>query len=137
MIQQTKERNLEDIIENACEWIKALASNEFSQTQGRMKDMDGFCCLGVARHITDFGDVVHPQYELDLSELEWFEKEFLGLRDSEGYHVSAPVSLIRYNDERGYTFPMIAAALLCELESFFEDDVAAGVEDYFFNGGAA
>ena len=28
-------------------WIKALLSGEYSQTQGRLKNRDGYCCLGV------------------------------------------------------------------------------------------
>ena len=34
--------------DNARKWVAALRSGEFEQAQGRLKDGDAYCCLGVA-----------------------------------------------------------------------------------------
>jgi len=35
------------------EWVKALRSGEYKQTDGFLKDDDRFCCLGVLADIVD------------------------------------------------------------------------------------
>jgi len=118
-------------VERAVEWIEELAANEFNQRTCRLGSVDeGFCCLGVAQYLhrdycwSDEG----PDYS-DNSYLDFYGK--LGLRGG------AQHELGRMNDLRGLSFPEIAQRMLSNPYEFFTDSVAEGIEDYFFNGGAA
>ena len=49
-------------------WIAALRSGEFRQTKDNLHSHDGFCCLGVLRHIADPADERTEEYEQLLSD---------------------------------------------------------------------
>ena len=36
-------------------WVVALESGEYDQTRGRLRDEDGFCCIGVACDLSGLG----------------------------------------------------------------------------------
>lgn len=123
--------DLNEKIQNAVEWIEALAADEYGQTTRVLGSLErGFCCLGVARHecfVKDSGD--------DLLSLAGARD--MGLYSGFGRpctikkydHLPALVSL---NDEAGYTFPQIAQHLLSNLTAYFRPDVAEGIAEYFW-----
>lgn len=41
--------------ENIRKWVEALRSGKFQQTNGALRDLDGYCCLGVACEVSGLG----------------------------------------------------------------------------------
>lgn len=41
-------------------WVKALRSGEYKQTNGTLRDQDGFCCLGVLCEVAVKEGVIAP-----------------------------------------------------------------------------
>lgn len=98
-------------------WVEALRSGEYKQTQGRLRNHDGFCCLGVLCDVLfpedwkfTLGRCSHNDYSHVLPPKVLREA---GLQESNpiviGYSLSAhhDSSLASYNDE-GKTFEEIA-----------------------------
>jgi hypothetical protein len=89
-------------------WVKALRSGEYEQTQARLHDEDGFCCLGVLL------DVEHSfDWEWDEYAKCWcIDGNHIHLPGFEFNHeyklsVSEEETLAGMNDD-GCTFPEIA-----------------------------
>jgi hypothetical protein len=102
------------------DWIKALRSGEFHQTNGRLKKNDArsdgqpaYCCLGVAAcvlglkwHPDNYGDYVTDERgEMYEASLPPEVLEDVGL---DGFKESVLVSL---NDQHSFSFTMIADIL--------------------------
>jgi hypothetical protein len=94
--------------------IKALRSGQYAQTQERLQDEHGYCCLGVmcavfeketGRSLDRDGDTGHMEGE-DLDAQEGVRR-WVGLSDSEGRN-TIDQSLVLLNDSQGYTFSKIA-----------------------------
>lgn len=104
------------------EWVEALRSGDYPQTTGMLRNTDkgvvGYCCLGV---LCDLYQKSNPPLSWD----EWSNGvpvdkvyEWAGVDPGKGFFSvvdGRPVSLIRYNDERLYTFPMIADVIEAQL----------------------
>jgi hypothetical protein len=99
-------------------WVSALRSGDYKQTQGRLHDENGFCCLGVLCDLyrkenqLEWEPSIHSDAymfqnmvaDLPLSVVEW-----AGVEDSNPYvYVNGgPFTLADFND-RGSTFNEIA-----------------------------
>ena len=77
--------------ENAKKWVEALRSGKYSQCEGTLQNVEGYCCLGVACDVYEKEAEVklprnkHGFYELDtLSGGFKVVRDWLGLVDSEG-----------------------------------------------------
>ena len=82
--------------ENRKKWLDALRSNNFKQTKSALKDEEGYCCLGVACHISDLGfwkfDEYNDNYnfhvkgtdETNNSVLPPIVTDWLGITDNTG-----------------------------------------------------
>jgi hypothetical protein len=90
-------------------WIDALRSGKYKQTQGTLKNDEGFCCLGVLCDLArlDGG----PHWEKDWTEnyflnnfgdLPKVVKEFMGLDEGD------VARLINKNDNQEQSFEQIA-----------------------------
>jgi len=146
MSEELEGFDTEDKIEQACEWIIALAADDYFQTTGVMhKNVHdntieswvvnynpsyGMCCLGVLR------SMAHPDIpELDEkspeeSELAWSEPAPWE-REQYGIHLKGLGRLVMFNDEDQLTFPEIAKELVAAPKQFFHKAVAEGVAEYF------
>jgi len=144
----------EDQVEQACEWIVALAQNDFEQTTNVMcRGVDGdsvaswvadfapesgMCCLGVLRSMAHpdvpegdkDGAFIEPAYLLDSTEPAVWEREEYGLTNL------GVTYLVGYNDMVMLSFPQIAAKILAQPHNHFVQEVAEGIEEYFFGGGS-
>ena len=119
-------------------WLAALESGEYSQTAGVLRDSKGFCCLGVACHLSrkakivdknKLGFYVYGDAEGDASmgRLPYKVQKELGL-----YHIDgSPCGLVRVvegeiisladlNDKEDYTFAQIADHLRTYPQHYFE-----------------
>jgi hypothetical protein len=98
--------------------LKALRSGEYAQTQERLQDEYGYCCLGVmcavfeketgrtlARTVLRDDDIERIEGE-DLDAQEGVRR-WVGLSDAEGGSTNN-TSLVQLNDSEGYTFLEIA-----------------------------
>jgi hypothetical protein len=140
--------DIEDQIELACEWIKSLASNEYSQQRGSMhQDYDlhinrdaeytdcspsgKMCCLGVLRSMAHptlpEPDSEYEKFEYDTSEPDTWERLWYGIRN-EGI-----IKLVEFNDADYDSFPTIARRILTDADAIYEKAVADGIKEYFFD----
>tara|TARA_R110000744_G_scaffold216854_1_gene335561 strand:- start:156 stop:524 length:369 start_codon:yes stop_codon:yes gene_type:complete len=110
--------------------IKALRSGEYEQTKETLQDEKGYCCLGVmcavfeketgrplarsrASTLLSPSDIAHIEGEsLDAQE---GVQRWVGLSDSAGMSTGNN-SLVRLNDDKGYTFSEIADFIESEPE---------------------
>lgn len=113
-------------------WIAALESGEFSQTQNRLRDDDGYCCLGVLCELAVQRGVIEPAKKLhedsdtfcyDDAEvvLPTSVMEWAGLQSDSGslstgisiwdHYSFKAVSLAQLNDEANYDFKQIAQVI--------------------------
>ena len=93
-------------------WIEALRSGRYEQTEGKLRDGDGFCCLGVLCDISgvsewdDTGRYDGEDHTLPDSVQRWAGlgscSPVLGPRS--GY----PQDVTHYNDDLGFSFEQIA-----------------------------
>lgn len=74
------------------QWVEALRSGEFSQTTGRLRDNEGYCCLGVLcalvadqtgdwddTYYTSNGQEYYPSGKvLELAEIPWADPDLAG-----------------------------------------------------------
>jgi|SRR6185437_2598790 len=100
-------------------WVEALRSGAFDQTQGTLRDNNGFCCLGVACNIIDhnrwaeenkWGEFFYEFPTGEKASADW-SKEFC---DSVGLPYNTMDLLTQMNDN-GSTFEAIA--------DFIEDEL--------------
>ena len=63
---------LEEQKQHRQEWIKALRSGDYKQTNGNLRDENGYCCLGVACDISGLG--VWKKYRNALYEYNSIEE---------------------------------------------------------------
>jgi hypothetical protein len=106
--------------------LKALRSGKYAQTQERLQDVHGYCCLGVMCAVfeKETGRTLKRTILID-DDIERIEGEdldaqdgvrrWVGLSDSEGGSTSNP-SLVQLNDSEGYTFLEIADFIESEPE---------------------
>lgn len=106
-------------------WVKALRSGKYKQTNGKLRDERGFCCLGVAC------EVVGMKAQKNRHGEYLYGKQFgitpetarraIKLRNSNGTPCSGDVSfsLTELNDEKGYSFSQIADVLEQSPEAYF------------------
>lgn len=87
-------------------WVAALRSGQYEQTQRTLKDLRGYCCLGVLCAVTNPNGWSDGEwfYEKDGSESE-LPKTF---RKAIGMSYSQEEELIRLNDEEQVDFTVIA-----------------------------
>ena len=96
-------------------WMTALESGEYKQTRSRLRDANGFCCLGVACDVSGLGEW------RKLSGLDKFEfRTSYGARADLGLPFSVREQLgishddnradrlVELNDHEGKTFAEIA-----------------------------
>jgi len=98
-------------------WVDALRSGEYQQTQERLHDENGFCCLGVLCDL--YGKENNVEWEpsthngnvyifqnmvavLPLSVVEW-----AGVEDSNPY-VNGGIGTLSGLNDKGFTFNEIA-----------------------------
>ena len=145
-----QEYDVEEQVEEACEWIVALAQDDFEQTTNVMcKGVDGnsvaswvakstpesgMCCLGVLRSMShpdvpeeDESGEYDPAYVLDNSEPNKWERAEYGLTNP------GVAFLVGYNDTYKLSFPQIAFKILEQPDKHFVQEVAEGIEEYFFD----
>lgn len=105
----------EQIVANRKKWIKALRSGKYKQTSARLRDKEGFCCLGVACDLA-FKDLnKKPVYEpcwgrytydnssgvLPITVQEWLGVKDENINTNRGYATEM-------NDDKKYNFKKIA-----------------------------
>ena len=98
-------------------WVVALRSGDYKQTKGKLKDANGYCCLGVlcdiSRKETGFG-IEHNEAREILGETI---RKWSGLTFCSGDRVTIDdikTSLADHNDD-GATFLQIADAIEAQL----------------------
>lgn len=112
--------------EIALRWAKALRSGKYRQTRARLKNEEGFCCLGVLCSISKKGRWVQSgseQYryrptglpeEANGTEIPETIQEWAGMK-SGGGSITLPelgaTSLAELNDTRRYSFKQIAEVI--------------------------
>lgn len=119
--------------DNARKWIEALRSGKYNQTQSRLHDNDGYCCLGVACDLYNKENpgILHVE---EMKLIDGFKTRYnglstvlpdqvtvwLGLAQCDGdYKESGQrMSLVEKNDN-GYTFAQIADIIESEPEGLF------------------
>lgn len=80
-------------------WVKALRSGKFEQTDGTLKDKDGYCCLGVACHLLGIADRALEKTT------EGYGQTWLA---PQGFSLEASETLASMNDD-GKSFRAIAS----------------------------
>lgn len=118
--------------ENVKKWVNALRSGNFSQTKSKLKDDNGYCCLGIACELyaeengLDWKyDDLYGGYVFD-GELETLPDSvvtWLGLGTANGTFVEPEkdyqtVTLSELNDT-GYDFDYIADVIESDPEQLF------------------
>lgn len=102
---------------NIAKWIVALRSGLYQQTQGVLKDLIGYCCLGVACAISKLGQWNPDDYYTNglglgsASALPDFVQEWLGLSLRNPTVSLSGISAQNANDGLGWTFAQIADGL--------------------------
>lgn len=129
------ELDLEDVIDNCVEWIKALADSSYPRAVGYLFGSDGaMCCLGVGRAIVNNSARINNKSDKVLNE---HQKDWLGLRCVGGapawFASDDLYPLTILNDDFNYSHPKIAGMILSQPHVYLKDEIAEGVLDYFFN----
>ena len=62
------------------QWLKALRSGAYQQTRGRLKDLDGYCCLGV------LCDILQPELWVEEEVGKFSMQNFVGVLPSDVRH---------------------------------------------------
>lgn len=114
---------------NRGKWVAALRSDEYQQTTGRLRDENGYCCLGVACDVArseGLGDWDGNHFDTQCGQedqvLTRDVADWLGLANSNGGLTTAGAdafrgvepedfltsNLAKLNDDDGLTFDAIA-----------------------------
>jgi hypothetical protein len=124
----------QELTPNQTQWIAALRSGNYAQTTGRLHDIKGFCCLGVAavEFLTDDVKVEHShgmyytRYEGETAEAPLYVIMALSLNDSCGASSEEDDEpLVRLNDD-GKTFSEIADILEANPGHYFKATTQTG-----------
>jgi hypothetical protein len=106
--------------EQFLKWIAALRSGKYPQTQNRLQDKKGYCCLGVAckvlipeneLEVDCFGEMLGTMPNDQTYAPEWLKSII------DNFYSNA--NLILLNDKLFYTFEQIAE----KLELFYEEQL--------------
>lgn len=111
---------------NAKKWVEALRSGEFKQVKGRLKTVDGYCCLGVVCELAIKAGVpvgvgaigLLPTFEGETARLPKGVRDWIGLRDAYGSYDGDSTSLSHENDH-GKSFAEIADIIESEPAGLF------------------
>lgn len=101
------------------QWIDALRSGEYQQTKGKLRNSNGFCCLGVLTDLYVKETNQEWTYSKQDEKYEYLDCGFtlpekvmvLADLDEEDPKICTEDSgctLAHYNDSKGYTFNQIA-----------------------------
>lgn len=115
-------------------WLRCLEEDGMPQTRGRLRNEEGYCCLGVACFLYEHyhGKPIHPtgfgRFEgYTLGQVGAPVSDWLGLRDGCGhpkgwYEQLGPLlPLTSLNDIEEYTFPQIAAVIRKNPRAYFKE----------------
>lgn len=119
--------------EIADRWVEALESGKYPQTKGRLRDSDGFCCLGVLCELAVADGVAKSEEhklrsfsqwryqdatggDLSFSRLPVVVKEWAGMNSEGGTRSGRKRKLWELNDNSGYSFKRIAKVIRNEYE---------------------
>lgn len=95
-------------------WILALRSGKYTQTQGRLQDHNGYCCLGVACKVLIPKELlrVNPQGVLigEMPKDQTHAPKWLLTIERE-YYKKTGFGISYMNDLEGLSFPEIADRL--------------------------
>lgn len=130
------------------EWIDALRSGEFGQSEGVLQDIDGFCCLGVACHVL----IPREKLKLEYDEMnimagsapqeqpaspKWLNKI------NKDFHKRTGVSLMDMNDNGFFKSDVVAESddLVVDQDVYNEhfrgnftfEEIAQHLEDVYIN----
>lgn len=101
----------------ARKWAAALASGEYKQTTGKLREGDTFCCLGVLcnLHAQEHPEIAAEEKHKGLYlgadvELPALVQEWAGMASSSG-RFDGTRCLIDLNDDEDKTFPEIAKVI--------------------------
>lgn len=113
---------------NQQKWVDALRSGDYKQTNGRLRDNNGFCCLGVGCEIFDVRKECFMPEEIwkygnensvEVAPIELINA--LSLHDNIGtIHGPFPNDLANLNDN-GFTFAEIADFIEREPQFVFRE----------------
>jgi len=104
--------------ENAQRWVAALRSGEYTQTTGRLRNGDAFCCLGVACDLFDSSQWTRDyDYEFDRYGVPDSVRDSLGLRDNAGANDNC--ASLAYHNDTGSSFADIADIIESEPPGLF------------------
>lgn len=100
----------------AKDWVRALRSGKYKQTNNRLKrmDPDEYCCLGVACDVSGFGKWVNHGYSnyYRIGDTKGAgSKLAYKVRKALGISTKFEARLIELNDVESYGFPEIADAI--------------------------
>lgn len=101
---------------NQEKWLKALESDEFSQTKGRLQCDDSYCCLGVACRVAG---VKGPLLDATLTGHPDV-MSFLRLTTVCGFSKNHTLHSLTYMNDEGKTFKEIAAVVRAYPEAYFD-----------------
>lgn len=119
--------------ENAQRWVEALRSGDFDQATGSLRDVDSFCCLGVACELyrreakkgrwkedPEIGTRYFHDESGDFADdvLPVLVQRWLGLRCNDGAYSGGEHSLAELNDN-GHPFDYIADVIADEPADLF------------------
>ena len=97
----------------ANKWIKALRSGKYKQTTSVLRNLDGFCCLGVLCDISERGKWKRAKGGKVFVFNDWYDKtmpneviEWAGMNN--GFGLLPDTSLTDLNDHEGKSFDEIA-----------------------------
>lgn len=101
----------------ARKWAAALASGEYKQGKGQLREGDKFCCLGV---LCNLHAQAHPEiaakqkqksvYLDSIGVLPSEVQEWAGMNSSTGY-ITYVIDLVDMNDKEGKSFAEIAKVI--------------------------
>ena len=124
--------------QNAKKWVEALRSGDYKQTRGKLRDADGFCCLGVAcdLYASETKSVISWEKNLggfsfdgEYLELPFEVSLWLGLQNNEGtyelddYSAGLPSGSLINDNDAGESFENIASIIESEPSGLFVSEV--------------
>jgi len=90
------------------EWINALRSGKYKQTQSRLQDVDGYCCLGVLCEVMGIPSEYDDKLECYMYEDDAYEVLSDRMMNKIGLSQAQMDTLVEMNDTDNDTFETIA-----------------------------
>lgn len=91
-------------------WVIMLRSGKYNQTNGMLRDDDGYCCLGVACLAAGYKDSNIYDHKTIPLELTKVPKLLMGDNTPTNHNYNPIVSkLVHFNDTKQWTFKQIAS----------------------------